>query len=101
MTAAQKRAAEQAKAKLEAMLSSGVKVIALENNDNQQTKPKKIVYSNKKKKPSNIKNNTESVSKTEEVKESWDASDNEEVKDAWDASDESDKDGETVNLNAK
>ncbi|KAJ2999795.1 hypothetical protein HDV02_001818 [Globomyces sp. JEL0801] len=110
MTPAQKLAAQQAKAKLDAMIAAGLVVPALmEPQDKEEgAKKKKVVYSNRRKgfkskfaqpestKSESIKSDSvksESV-KGDEPKESWDAADNEdtkeEAKDSWDQ--ESDKD---------
>lgn len=52
MTPAQKQAAAQRRAKLEAMTAAGMKVAALEEDGNSSTsEKKKVVYTNKKKQP--------------------------------------------------
>ena len=84
LTPAQKAAQARAKAKLDAMLAAGVKVEALASNDaDSAQKPKRVVYSNKKKQnkqkqtsqastPVQEASATASVADEDNVKESWD-----------------------------
>jgi translation initiation factor 5B len=105
LTPAQKAAEAKRKAQLDALLASGVIVAGLQEKQEGQ-KPKKVVYSNRKKKPNQKKQDAGSAVEStapsvasEEPRDTWDEEEEvtpvqapppvpeekEDVKDAWDA----------------
>ncbi|KAJ3313645.1 hypothetical protein HDV04_001655 [Boothiomyces sp. JEL0838] len=107
LTPAQKLAQQQAKAKLDALLASGQVVVKALAEGEEEKKPKRPIYSNRKKKNNQKEKVVDSkpasekaVSEQGEPKEPWDAESDEEkatpttekepeVKEAWDAESDS------------